>query len=67
MPGEDLVGLDTIQRLHPRPITLRAIQYWCTRGVRGIVLWNRLIGGERFTSLTAYRRFVEELNGDVDD
>jgi Protein of unknown function (DUF1580) len=44
----------------PGPATLRA---WADRGVRGIVLESRRIGGRRFTTREALERFLALVNG----
>ncbi len=43
----------------PAPATLNR---WRLRGVRGVKLETLLIGGQRFTSREAIRRFIESQN-----
>ena len=38
------------------------IHDWMTRGVRGIVMESRMIGGDRMTSYEAWLRFDAKLN-----
>jgi len=37
---------------------------WALRGVRGIKLESVVVGGRRFTSVEAIRRFIQRLSGD---
>jgi hypothetical protein len=51
--GIDLAG-------SPGPATLFG---WANRGVRGVRLESCRIGGRRFTTLAALRRFLDAVNG----
>jgi hypothetical protein len=44
----------------PGPATVRS---WAERGVRGVILASYRIGGRRYTTLAALRRFLDAVNG----
>ena len=45
-----------------RPVST-TVRRWSTTGIRGVRLQTALIGGRRYTSREAIRRFIAELSG----
>jgi hypothetical protein len=45
-----------------RPVST-TVHRWSKRGIRGVRLQTALIGGRRYTSREAIRRFIAELSG----
>lgn len=64
---EDLVRVPTEAAKHipgrPNPST---VWRWYKRGVRGVRLETVVVGGKRFTSLQAIRRFIERSTAAAD-
>lgn len=64
--GEQVIPLKKVRDLHPRKIHLATIQRWCLKGLlvksRRVRLQSWKEGGERFTTVEAYRRFVAKQN-----
>ena len=46
-------------------IPARTLTNWATRGVRGVVLESRMVGGRRFSPTDAVERFLDRLNEKV--
>lgn len=65
--NETVVSLKWIQEKHPTAISLRTVRRWCYDGLldsqgRRVLLESARLGGERVTSVEAYRRFNLALN-----
>lgn len=47
---------------HKSGVSVDAVRKWCKQGVRGAVLESYFVGGQRFTTQEAYRRFFLKMN-----
>jgi len=63
---EDLVLLKDLAGHLPKragkPVAISTLWRWSTTGVKGIQLETILVGGQRYSSLEAFRRFVAAGN-----
>lgn len=63
---EDLVPLKDLPKSLPkrngRPVAITTVWRWATAGLKGVRLETILIGGQRFSSLAAFHRFVAAGN-----
>lgn len=62
--GENKIPIRDVCQLHPRGVSYSTVHRWCAIGLchGRIRLESWKEGGERFTTVEAYRRFVERLN-----
>ncbi|MCA9217422.1 MAG: DUF1580 domain-containing protein [Planctomycetales bacterium] len=61
---ENLIPISKARDEFPQRPSLPTIWRWTLKGVRGSVLESVRVGGRRFTSREACRRFVEETSSD---
>ncbi len=63
---EDLVLLKNLAKSLPRrsgkPVAISTLWRWSTSGVKGVQLETILVGGQRYSSLEVFRRFVAAGN-----
>ena len=63
---EDLVLLKELPKRLPqrsgKPVATSTLWRWSTTGVKGVQLETILVGGQRYSSLEAFRRFVAAGN-----
>ena len=63
---EDLVLLKNLAEHLPkrngRPVATSTLWRWSSTGVKGVQLETVLVGGQRYSSLEAFRRFVAAGN-----
>ena len=50
-----------------RPVHVSTLHRWRLRGVRGIKLETVLVGGNRFTTMSAVQRFSEAVTAAAED
>jgi hypothetical protein len=67
---DDLMTLTEAARCLPgrRPgkaLGVGTLHRWCGRGVRGVRLRSRLVGGHRLTTRTWLAEFLAALNGEL--
>ena len=64
--NEDLVLLKEMPKRLPgrngKPPAISTLWRWSTTGVKGVKLETILVGGQRYSSLEAFRRFVAAGN-----
>ena len=46
-----------------QPPAIKTLRAWASVGVRGVVLETELVGGRRFVTEAAVKRFLDHLNG----
>ena len=63
-PNDALLPIAAAAKRHPdtRCVSPRTVIRWATRGVRGVKLEARRVGGRFHCSVAAISRFVEALN-----
>ena len=63
---EQLVPLKEMPRCLPlragKPVAISTLWRWSSTGVKGVQLETVLVGGQRYSSLEAFRRFVAAGN-----
>ena len=62
MMDETLLTISQARQRYPSRPSLATMHRWMSRGARGVVLESVLVGGRRYTSKEALRRFHEALN-----
>ena len=60
--SEQLVRLSEASRLIPTRPSVSSLWRWSTRGISGVRLETRKIGGQRFTTESAVERFLDACN-----
>jgi hypothetical protein len=65
----DLITLTEAARLIPgrkagKSLGVNTLHRWASRGVRGVTLRSRLVGGHRMTTRTWLADFLAALNGE---
>jgi DNA-binding transcriptional MerR regulator len=61
------IRLSVITKMHPMGVSMVTVRRWASRGLlrpdgERVRLYSWKIGGERFTTISAYEDFVRELN-----
>jgi hypothetical protein len=67
--NENLIRVADVAKHLPKghdgcPVHYATVCRWTTRGCRGVVLESFTIGGYKYTSLEAVRRFSDRLTGE---
>jgi hypothetical protein len=61
---ESLMSLDAAREAVPCRPAASTVWRWAREGVRGVTLETVRVGGRRFTSAEAVRRFIDRLNAE---
>ena len=51
-----------VPKRNGKPVAISTLRRWSTAGVKGVQLETILVGGQRYSSLEAFRRFVAAGN-----
>ncbi|MBI1348803.1 DUF1580 domain-containing protein [bacterium] len=62
--SEELIHFPEARSEFPKRPCMQTMHRWRLSGIRGVKLESILVGGLRYTSREAVRRFIERLNAD---